>query len=54
MLKVKALDPSPPKSSKAGIEPQQHSQPSEFSFSWFIFTFFVVYNLQWPGFLKGD
>lgn len=31
--KVKALDPKLPKSSKAGTEPQQHSQPSEFLFS---------------------
>lgn len=54
MSKVKALDPSLPKSSKAGIEPQHHSHPSEFFSSWFILVTFFFYNPQWPGFLKGD
>lgn len=35
--KVKALDPNLPKSSKAGTEPQQHSQASEFLFSVYFF-----------------
>lgn len=36
--KVKALDPNLPKFSKAGTEPQQHSQASELLFSVYFLT----------------